>query len=137
MKYHELAVQYHQVAQPLVRTVNVYESGTAPNASYEAKAKAKAESGIDSPENLEQVKREMRNFLESAASTNRQSVVVAERSYGVDHSTTAQQYIDLGILEHAIGNVQLGLKLTRYSVDLIDMIYGPGHPDAIRAIVSL
>jgi protein TIF31 len=84
---------------------------------------------------LEAAKRELRGFVESAVQMNRQSIIVAERTLGADHHTTAQQYVDLAILEHANGNVLLGLKLCRHAIELFEQIYGPNHSEAIRAVV--
>lgn len=137
IRYHELAVLYHQVAQPIVRNVNVYENGHAADSTEEDREKAKRDSGIADNDGLLQAKREMTQFWESAVNMNRQSVIIAERTLGLDHPVTAQQYIDLGILEHASGNAALGLKMLRHANDLFSVIYGQGHPDAIRALVSL
>jgi protein TIF31 len=134
-RYHELAVSYHQLSQPLIRNISAYETSKEAGTT-EARTKAKADTTIESDEMLEAAKRELRGFVESAVQMNRQSIIVAERTLGIDHHTTAQQYVDLAILEHANGNVQLGLKLCRHAIELLEQIYGPNHPEAIRAIVS-
>ena len=134
-RYHELAVSYHQLSQPLIRNIGAYETSKEAN-STEARQKAKADTTIESDEMLETAKRELKGFVESAVQMNRQSVIVAERTLGPDHYTTAQQYVDLAILEHANGDIHLGLKLCRHAIELLEQIYGPNHSEAIRAIVS-
>ena len=136
VKYHELAVLYHQVAQPIARNVNTYENGHTAESTSEEREKAKRESGLRDDDSLAVAKRETAQFWESAVQMNRQSVILAERTMGLDHPITAQQYIDLGILEHASGNAALGLKMLRHAFELFSNIYGEAHPEAIRALVS-
>jgi len=114
--------------------VHTYEAGNTPTSKPEEAAKARSDSGISDEESLSVAKSQMKGFLESAVQMNRQSIIAAERTIGFDHFTTAQQYIDLGILEHANGNPMLGLRFLRHAVDLLTLIYGEGHPESTRAL---
>jgi protein TIF31 len=134
-QFHSLAIIYHQLAQPLSRRINTYEASA--HATGVDKAKMRSDSGIEDDEKLELAKRELQAYLESAARMNRQSVIIAERTLGLDHPDTIQQYADLGILEHAIGNVELGLRLTKHALDLWEITFGPNYPDSLRHVVRL
>jgi protein TIF31 len=86
--------------------------------------------------NVESARAEADFYLQQAVRMVRQSIVICERTNGVDSHDTIQQYTDLGLLEHAAGNVDLGLKLSKHAMDLWSASYGPAHPAVVSILVS-
>ena len=64
----------------------------------------------------------------------RKSVIVSERTLGVDCNETVLAYLNLGIFEHGTGNSALALAYVKHAIDLWKLIYGLKHPDSITTI---
>lgn len=69
-----------------------------------------------------------------AVELGRKAVIVAERTLGVDSNETVLSYLNLGLLEHALGNTRLALTYMRHALDLWKVVYGNDHPDSITTI---
>lgn len=85
--------------------------------------------------NVESARAEADSYLQQAVRMVRQSIVICERTNGIDSHDAIQQYTDLGLLEHAAGNVDLGLKLSKHAMDLWSASYGPAHPSVVSILV--
>ena len=64
----------------------------------------------------------------------RKSVIVSERTLGMDCNETVLAYLNLGIFEHGTGNSTVALAYVKHAIDLWKLIYGLKHPDSITTI---
>ena len=71
-----------------------------------------------------------------AVELQRNSLIVAERTLGLDHPDTIQQYINLGYFEFRKGNVNAGMKLVAYGLQQWDMLAKEKHPESAAIYVS-
>lgn len=71
---------------------------------------------------------------EAAIELARKSVIVSERTLGVDSSETLLSYLNLGLFLHAGGETRLALTYIKHALQLWKVIYGPNHPDSITTI---
>lgn len=71
---------------------------------------------------------------EAAVELARKSVIVSERTLGVDSAETLLSYLNLGLFEHANGETKMALVYIRHALELWKVIYGPNHPDSITTI---
>ena len=85
--------------------------------------------------NVEAARSEAESYLQQAVRMVRQSIIICERTSGIDSHEAVQQYADLGLLEQAAGNVDLGLKLSMHAVKLWNVSYGPAHPTLVTILV--
>jgi len=85
--------------------------------------------------NVEAARSEAESYLQQAVRMVRQSIIICERTSGIDSHEAVQQYADLGLLEQAAGNVDLGLKLSMHAVKLWNVSYGPVHPTLVTILV--
>lgn len=137
--HHKIALLYHSLATTLVRQIEQHEQVTA---KFEAMPEEmKAEVLPQLPDlllpDVNAARADSDMYLNSAVVMMRQSVIISERTNGLDASETIQQYADLGLLENGIGNFEAGLKLTRHAIDLHTTVYGPDHPSILDLLVRL
>lgn len=85
----------------------------------------------------EAMRQQAHENLSLAVKKLRQGIVISERVVGLDSSETMQQYEDLGLLEHACGDPEMGLRLTKHALLLRTMSYGPRHPAMVHLLVSI
>lgn len=128
------------MAQSTLRRVAAHEA-----AEEQVKAMAPAEraEGIVAKrldeyllENADVQRAEAENFFHQAVRMMRQSVIIAERTFGLDSPEAIQNYTDLGLLEQSIGNSEAGMKLTKHALNLWAAVYGPNHPSSLTLLVS-
>lgn len=86
-------------------------------------------------EELKNLKAESDSNAQNAVRMVRQSLIIAERTLGLDSPETIQQYSDLGLLEQAAGNVPVGLRLMKHALGLWTSAYGPHHPSTFNLLV--
>lgn len=141
--WHSLAILYHQLSQRalvelseyndrLLELSAIYHATT--NETDREKIKEKIES-YQKDREPEAVKNEIDAFIQLAANNLRQSVIVAERTLGLDHPETIQQYSDLSVMEYHLGNTDTAMRYTKHALDLWHLVYGPGcHPDASASV---
>ena len=67
----------------------------------------------------------------------RQAVTVSERTLGLDHPETLNQYMNLAVLERAEGNTEASLLLQQRVLDLWSLLYGKEHPDCVNALSNV
>ncbi|GAA6025906.1 hypothetical protein JCM11491_003623 [Sporobolomyces phaffii] len=140
-KYHNLGLQWHTLSQRILTSVRGHE--LAEQALKELARMPKSDDPEDDREaqiremlltNVESARAEAESYLQQAVRMVRQSIVITERTNGVDSYDAIQQYTDLGLLEHAAGNVELGLKFSRHAIDLLSASYGPAHPSVVAIL---
>lgn len=71
---------------------------------------------------------------DAAVELARKSVIVSERTLGVDNAETLLSYLNLGLFGHANGDTKLALTYVKHALELWKVIYGPNHPDSITTI---
>ena len=125
------SVQRHELAEQALKELASMPKSEDPNDDRKAQI-----SEMLVP-NVESARAEAESYLQQAVRMVRQSIVISERTNGIDSHETIQQYTDLGLLEHAAGNVNLGLRLLKHAVDLWSVSYGPAHPAVVTILVSL
>lgn len=84
---------------------------------------------------LEATRKDLEVFQEQAVRVCRQSVIMAERTQGIDHPDTIQQYSDLALLEQP-ADLPAGLALSKHALNLWTAAYGPDHPTVHSILVS-
>ncbi|GAA5956329.1 hypothetical protein JCM3765_005630 [Sporobolomyces pararoseus] len=140
-KYHSLGLIWHTLSQRILASVQRHE--LAEQALKELASMPKSEDPTDDRKaqitemlvpNVESARAEAESYLQQAVRMVRQSIVISERTNGIDSHETIQQYTDLGLLEHAAGNVNLGLRLLKHAVDLWSVSYGPAHPAVVTIL---
>lgn len=65
------------------------------------------------------------------------SVIIFERTLGLDASETVLGYLNVGLFEHANGNTKVALVYVRHALQLWKLIYGLNHPDSITTINNI
>lgn len=88
-------------------------------------------------ENVDALRAQSEHFFHQAVNMLRQSVVVAERSLGLDSSEVIQGYTDLAVLEHTVGNALVAMRLNRHVISLWTASYGKSHPATFGVLVRL
>ncbi|KAI8320743.1 hypothetical protein GQ54DRAFT_238561, partial [Martensiomyces pterosporus] len=68
-----------------------------------------------------------------AAEFMTKSVIISERTVGLDDPLTIHDYLNLALYEHARGNTLLALRLMRHAMDLWNLVNSPDHPDLATA----
>lgn len=136
-KSHSLGIVYHQLYQTIMRKVTTHDVAT--QVLSEMGPKEREENAVQFAEAmLEDVaaaRHEAESYLQSSVRSIRQSLIVTERTLGLDASETCQQYTDLTVLEHGVGNSLLALRLSRHAIDLWASTYGPDHPAILKIMV--
>jgi protein TIF31 len=143
--WHSLAILYHQLSQRTLVELSEYNDRllelsaiyhSASNEDDREKVKERIES-YQRDREPEALKNEIDTYIQLAANNLRQSVIVAERTLGLDHPETIQQYSDLSVMEYHLGNSDTAMRYTKHALELWHVVYGPGcHPDASASVVS-
>ncbi|EGG05808.1 uncharacterized protein MELLADRAFT_36501 [Melampsora larici-populina 98AG31] len=116
--WHSLAIIYHQLYQRALMELTEHNDRLE-----ELKL------------HVEGMKVEVESYVQLAAQNLRQSVIVAERTLGLDHPETIQQYSDLSVMEYTLGNTKTAMRYTKHALDLWYLIYGPGcHPNGSAVV---
>ncbi|KAI3478170.1 hypothetical protein L1887_59944 [Cichorium endivia] len=97
----------------------------------QAKAENKEVSEADLPAVNEQVS------MANAVRYQRQAVTVSERTLGLDHPETLNQYMNLAVLERSAGNTRESLLCQRRVLELWSLLYGQEHPDCINVLSNV
>jgi protein TIF31 len=66
----------------------------------------------------------------------RKSVIIAERTLGLDASETVLAYLNLGLLEHAQGHTDVALRYVLHALELSKTAYGADHPETITMVTN-
>ncbi|KAA1110836.1 Intracellular distribution of mitochondria [Puccinia graminis f. sp. tritici] len=141
--WHSLAILYHQLSQRTLVELSEYNDRllelsaiyhSASNEEDREKVKERIES-YQRDREPEALKNEIDTYIQLAANNLRQSVIVAERTLGLDHPETIQQYSDLSVMEYHLGNSDTAMRYTKHALELWHVVYGPGcHPDASASV---
>lgn len=136
-KYHQLGIVWHSLAQRIFSSLRTHDMAEQalkelPEENREQHEKSLQELLVSNPEAARQ---EAETYLHLAVRMVRQSIVVAERTNGIDSHDAITQYTDLGLLETAAGNHNVALKLTKHAIDLVVAAYGPDHPQLVNLVV--
>ena len=75
--------------------------------------------------------------MANAVRYQRQAVTVSERTLGLDHPETLNQYMNLAVLERSAGNTRESLLCQRRVLELWSLLYGHEHPDCINALSNV
>ncbi|TKY85502.1 hypothetical protein EX895_005664 [Sporisorium graminicola] len=75
--------------------------------------------------------------MANAVRYQRQAVTVSERTLGLDHPETLNQYMNLAVLERSAGNTRESLLCQRRVLELWSLLYGKEHPDCINALSNV
>lgn len=127
---------YHTLHQTIQRKVSLHDLAESTLAEPETREEAKEKLLPLLLENIDAARAEADSYLQLAVRSIRQSVIICERANGLDGYETIQQYSDLGLLEQASGNAELGLKLTKHAMLLWSVSYGRDHPSMHTLVVS-
>ncbi|KAM0793668.1 hypothetical protein ACM66B_001098 [Microbotryomycetes sp. NB124-2] len=134
-KYHDLAILYHQLATTVSRKLQLHHAAQQalqdPQTTDEMKEKY---NGL-SLEDADAVQAQHEAYMMNAVRMARQGVIIAERTLGLDAPETIQQYTDLGLLEHFVGNAEAGLRYTKHAMLLWANAYGPDN-SAVLALIN-
>ncbi|KAH9825328.1 clustered mitochondria-domain-containing protein [Melampsora americana] len=141
--WHSLAIIYHQLYQRALMELTEYNERLeelkirclgATNETERESLKAEIQDAYKERD-VEGMKVEIENYVQLAAQNLRQSVIVAERTLGLDHPETIQQYSDLSVMEYTLGNTKTAMRYTKHALDLWHLIYGPGcHPNGSAVV---
>ncbi|TIC03815.1 hypothetical protein E3Q16_03002 [Wallemia mellicola] len=74
---------------------------------------------------------------EQCLKLQRNAVIIAERTLGVDHYETLSFVQNLAHLEISAGHIHSSLKYFRYAIDIWQSIYGSDHPEIIQIYSSV
>ncbi|GAA5879434.1 hypothetical protein JCM3774_005210, partial [Rhodotorula dairenensis] len=129
-KYHALGIMWHNIAQRIMRTLRTHDAAEQTLRELPPKEREQYEKQVSEllMPDAEGARAEAEAYLQQAVRLVRQSIVISERTYGVDSADAITQYSDLGLLEQQVGNISVGLQLTRHAMDLHVSTYGPKHP---------
>lgn len=75
--------------------------------------------------------------MSNAVRYQRQAVTVSERTLGLDHPETLNQYMNLAVLERSAGNTRESLLCQRRVLELWGLLYGKEHPDCMNALSNV
>ncbi|KAN0065843.1 Intracellular distribution of mitochondria [Thecaphora frezii] len=75
--------------------------------------------------------------MANAVRYQRQAVTVSERTLGLDHPETLNQYMNLAVLERSEGNTEASLFCQQRVLELWEIIYGKDHPDCVNALSNV
>ena len=137
-KYHALGIMWHNIAQRIIRTLRTHEAAEQTLRELPAQEREQYEKQVSEllMPDAEGARAEVEAYLQQAVRLVRQSIVISERTHGVDSADAITQYSDLGLLEQQAGNIAVGLQLTRHAMDLHVFTYGPKHPQLLTLLVS-
>lgn len=142
--YIVLASLYHQQSREDIRKLTILDAAEqevseAKNGDESTVLKRRFEAlrqelGV---EDADMLKVQAEGYVHSSVRMLRQAVVILERTKGLDHPETVHAYSELSVLEHSAGNIDLGFRIAKYTLHLLDAVYGPGHPDQLKLVVSV
>jgi protein TIF31 len=137
-KYHALGIMWHNIAQRIIRTLRTHEAAEQTLRELPAQEREQYEKQVSEllMPDAEGARAEVEAYLQQAVRLVRQSIVISERTHGVDSADAITQYSDLGLLEQQAGNIAVGLQLTRHAMDLHVFTYGSKHPQLHTLLVS-
>ncbi|PKI82767.1 Intracellular distribution of mitochondria [Malassezia vespertilionis] len=72
--------------------------------------------------------------LEAAQRFQQQAVTISERTLGLDHPDTMTQYMNLAVIERALGKVDRALRYQHRVLVLWQLLYGRDHPDMVHTL---
>jgi protein TIF31 len=75
--------------------------------------------------------------LAEAIRLQRQAVIIAERTLGLDHHETISFYQNLAMLESLSEDVETSLKIFRHVLALGTIVYGEGHPEQLILLTNV
>ncbi|GAA5828024.1 hypothetical protein JCM11251_005695 [Rhodosporidiobolus azoricus] len=135
-KYHSLGIVWHSLASRILSQIRTHEVGEQALKELGPEDREQHEARIRDLllPNVDEARADHEAYLQQAVRMVRQSIVISERVNGVDSHDAIQQYADLGLLEHAAGNVHLGLKLSKHAMNLWTAAYGPRHPSLVSLL---
>ncbi|KAK4706107.1 protein TIF31, partial [Phenoliferia sp. Uapishka_3] len=138
-RFHTLGIMYHNLAQGALRRVQTHETAEDQLKSMTPEARVEGAKRLQEYllENPDAQRAEADNFLQSAVRMLRQSVIIAERTFGLDSPEAIQHYSDLGLLEQAVGNSDTGMRLTKHALSLWASAYGPDHPSSLNLLSNV
>lgn len=137
-KYHALGIMWHNIAQRILKTLRTHDAAEQALRELPEADRAKYEQQVSNmllPE-PEAARADVEAYMNQAVRLVRQSIVISERTYGIDSADAITQYADLGLLEQQAGNVSVALQLTRHAMNLYVATYGPKHPQLVTLLVS-
>ncbi|GAA5981119.1 hypothetical protein JCM10908_003992 [Rhodotorula pacifica] len=129
-KYHALGIMWHNIAQRIMRTLRTHDTAEQALRDLPAQDREQYEKQVSEllMPDAEGARAEVEAYLQQAVRLVRQSIVISERTHGIDSADANTQYSDLGLLEQQAGNLTVGLQLTRHAMNLHVSTYGPKHP---------
>ncbi|GAA5919909.1 hypothetical protein JCM6882_005487 [Rhodosporidiobolus microsporus] len=135
-KYHSLGIVWHSLASRILSQIRTHEVAEQALKDLAPEDREQHEARISELllPNVAEARADHEAYLQQAVRMVRQSIVISERVNGVDSHDAIQQYADLGLLEHAAGNVTAGLKLSKHAMDLWTAAYGPRHPSLVSLL---
>ncbi|BGP04233.1 Clustered mitochondria [Rhodotorula toruloides] len=135
-KFHALGIMWHNLAQRVLNTVRTHELAASALADLSPAEREQHEKQIQEllVPDVEQARAEAEAYLQQAVRLVRQSIVISERTNGVDSADAITQFSDLGLLEQAAGNSELALTLTKHAMNLYVAAYGPKHPQLVTLL---
>ena len=57
--------------------------------------------------------------------------------FGEEHPDTAQSYFNLGVTQHALGNLSSALQSKQRALDIRVKLFGEEHPDTAQSYLNL
>ncbi|BGP21157.1 eukaryotic translation initiation factor 3 subunit CLU1/TIF31 [Rhodotorula toruloides] len=135
-KFHALGIMWHNLAQRVLNTVRTHDLAASALADLSPAEREQHEKQIQEllVPDVEQARAEAEAYLQQAVRLVRQSIVISERTNGVDSADAITQFSDLGLLEQAAGNSELALTLTKHAMNLYVAAYGPKHPQLVTLL---
>lgn len=139
-KFHSLGLAYHSLFQRLSQRIQFHDTATRVLADMpESPEKA---ANLESLQDrlltdVEGARVEQSNYLSSSINMIRQSIIVSERTIGLDSHATCQSYTDLAVLELSIGNPMAALRISKHAINLWASLHGARHPAILKALVRL
>jgi len=136
-KYHHLGIVWHSLAQRIASTLRTHDMAEQALKELPVEGREQHEKSLQELllPNADAARQEADSYLQLAVRMVRQSIVVAERTNGIDSHDAITQFTDLGLLEQAAGNHNVALKLTKHAIDLVVAAYGPTHPQLVNLLV--
>ncbi|PWN49339.1 hypothetical protein IE53DRAFT_150850 [Violaceomyces palustris] len=119
----------------LFATIIHHFAGIIAMETAEKMRQAQAEHGEDAQVELPAINEHL--TLANAVRYQRQAVTVSERTLGLDHPETLNQYMNLAVLERSEGNTEASLLCQQRVLELWDIIYGKDHPDVVNALSNV
>ncbi|SGY95264.1 BQ5605_C036g11483 [Microbotryum silenes-dioicae] len=135
-KYHNLGILNHSLAQTVSRRIHYHD--LAESQLKEGKPDDEARTRLESLliSDIDGARLEHDTLVNAAVRMIRQSIIICERTNGLDSTETIQQYSDLGLLEMALGNHSVAMRLTKHAMVLWALTYGSNHPTIYQLLTN-